>query len=1113
MSIYRHVLRAALIAMLFAVFAVLVQAQVPTSHSLDDQITAAETNDTLTPAIKTEVLKTLESAKTELTAQQNLAADLEQMKQTASNQETIKSDLETQLLESKIIIALPEDDAQSTQISRQLSILEAERSTANIRLTELRGAQTQMSAKASTLPQSLAGVRESLAALGESKLPETSDPLTLARQSLTQSRRARLIQERDTLSLELETIPLRKDIITKQIAVLEARFAAIKPAILALQTRLSETRMGRADDVITDAQNALDVLPSNSDALSEFASQNLALAQERRAFAVSEAARGKALSLTSARSQDIQRSTQTVERILGTGSLTEELGVVLKRVRSDLPKPVELKQTLLATQQAQTALQLKQILWQERLRVLEEREPLEPATEGLSSTTSALEQGIIESRKSLLTGLIEDAQSESDQIAAQELALRDLLLRTETLGTQLDRRLLWLRTSAPLGMDWFTTLPTGFGTLFSAQNWSTAFNAGKSGFTARPIFNLLVVIFAIALLVLSRRLHGTLENLAEQVGNVGRDTYWTTPLAGLITLINALPIPLLLVLSASLLAPYGQDKPFTSALSAAFMATGAVVFILLLFREMARPQGLFAGHFGWSDLAALRLRRALTWFTIVQGVAAFIFSIAASANGAETRYSVGLIAFVIGAAAIVLFVWKLFKPTNGVFSEVVKHNPKGQKLLASLFPILLIGPLINGVLPMRGYFDTASALQTKVFQSGAVLFLSAVFFGLLMRLYLVAQRRYTLQKAKAHRKEVETARLTADKNEASGDAVPSELNTAEPDPERLSAQTKNVLLSIAGAALAFGLWMIWSPVIPALGIADDIVLWQTQALVDGLPVTRGVTLWNVLLCFGLLFGGFIIARNIRGFLEVGLFARMRLDPGTRYAAVTIAGYFIVMIGTIAGLAQLGVDWSRLQWVVAALGVGLGFGLQEIVANFICGLIILFERPVRVGDTVTIGELSGTVNSIRIRASTITDWDNRDIIIPNKTLITQNVTNWTLNNNVTRIMITIGVAYGSDIDQVRSIIETVLAHHPDVLDTPAPTVFFMRHSASSLDFEMRIFVGNPGKRLPLTHDINAAINRALKENDISIPFPQSDIHVHGLSPAVSQVSAKVKDAAS
>jgi potassium efflux system protein len=210
--------------------------------------------------------------------------------------------------------------------------------------------------------------------------------------------------------------------------------------------------------------------------------------------------------------------------------------------------------------------------------------------------------------------------------------------------------------------------------------------------------------------------------------------------------------------------------------------------------------------------------------------------------------------------------------------------------------------------------------------------------------------------------------------------------------------------------------------------------------------------------------------------------------------VSVLGYIIVAIGIVVAFNKLGTDWSQMQWIVAALGVGIGFGLQEIIANFISGLIILFERPVRIGDYVTIGDQSGTVTRIQIRATTLGDLDNREILIPNKELITGRVTNWTLSNSQTRMIIKVGIAYGSDTDKARDIMFAAVTNNPKVLEMPKPQVFFLGFGDSSLDFEIRIFLRSFEDRFPVSHVIHTDINLALEKAGITIPFPQRDLHI-------------------
>jgi potassium efflux system protein len=208
---------------------------------------------------------------------------------------------------------------------------------------------------------------------------------------------------------------------------------------------------------------------------------------------------------------------------------------------------------------------------------------------------------------------------------------------------------------------------------------------------------------------------------------------------------------------------------------------------------------------------------------------------------------------------------------------------------------------------------------------------------------------------------------------------------------------------------------------------------------------------------------------------------------------------------VVTLSTLGVSWDKLQWLVAALSVGLGFGLQEIFANFISGLIILFERPVRIGDVVTIGNLSGTVSKIRIRATTITDFDRKEIIVPNKTFVTDQLVNWSLNDTITRITLTIGVAYGSDLELVHKLLLQAAQDNPRVLRDPIPLVFFLTFGDSTLNHELRVHVRELGDRNAATDEINRAIDRMFREHGIEIAFRQLDIYVKNLTGQEVQLS--------
>ncbi|EBX2782553.1 mechanosensitive channel MscK, partial [Salmonella enterica subsp. enterica serovar Hadar] len=202
-------------------------------------------------------------------------------------------------------------------------------------------------------------------------------------------------------------------------------------------------------------------------------------------------------------------------------------------------------------------------------------------------------------------------------------------------------------------------------------------------------------------------------------------------------------------------------------------------------------------------------------------------------------------------------------------------------------------------------------------------------------------------------------------------------------------------------------------------------------------------------------------------------------------------------GIVSALSTLGVSWDKLQWLVAALSVGLGFGLQAIFSNFVSGLIILFERPVRIGDVVTIGNLSGTVSRIRIRATTITDFDRKEIIVPNQTFITGQLVNWSLSDTVTRVTIKIGLAYETDLPLARKLMMQAVKENPRVLRDPEPLLYFLTISASTFDYELRFHVRELGDRNPSTDEILTKIATSFREHKIDMAFNQVDVFVKNL----------------
>lgn len=248
----------------------------------------------------------------------------------------------------------------------------------------------------------------------------------------------------------------------------------------------------------------------------------------------------------------------------------------------------------------------------------------------------------------------------------------------------------------------------------------------------------------------------------------------------------------------------------------------------------------------------------------------------------------------------------------------------------------------------------------------------------------------------------------------------------------------------------------------------------------------------------LVFAMFMVALGwIKGWIDRRWLQHIMLERGARDALVTLIGYVGFIVAVLIGLGLAGVDLLGLTVVTGALALGIGFGMQEIANNFVSGLILLFERPIRAGDFVSVGEVEGFVRSIRIRATEIETLDNQNVLVPNSELVSGRVTNWVLRDTYGRLRILVGVAYGSDVEKVRDILEAVARAHPEAITdgrAPEPRALFMGFGDSSLDFELRLRINRIERRFQVTSDINFAINQAFRDAKIIIPFPQRDLHL-------------------
>lgn len=382
-----------------------------------------------------------------------------------------------------------------------------------------------------------------------------------------------------------------------------------------------------------------------------------------------------------------------------------------------------------------------------------------------------------------------------------------------------------------------------------------------------------------------------------------------------------------------------------------------------------------------------------------------------------------------------------------------------------------------------GYYYTSLKLTDRLIDTLYLLLCWVILEAAFSRGLSVAARRLAYHRALAKRQSMQEAGET-------GEAI------EEPalDMEQVNQQSLRLIRLALWLGFLGVLYWVWVDVVAVFSYLDNVTLYQYSSGTGESATMMPITLRDVIKA--VIFAGltFALARNLPGLLEVVVLSRLSLAQGTAYATTTLLSYVIISVGVISSLSTLGVSWDKLQWLAAALSVGLGFGLQEIFGNFISGLIILFERPVRIGDLITIGNVTGTVKRIQIRATHITDADNKSVIVPNKTFVTSQLINWTLTDTMTRITLLVNVANGSDLEKVRELLYKAAYDNPRVLHDPEPMVLLQAFGENTLNHELRVHVRELGDRGFATDEINRSIERLFRENNIEIAFRQLEVSV-------------------
>ena len=961
---------------------------------------------------------------------------------------------------------------------------------------------------------------DSLAALEASPANAARRALSSAQLAATRARIRALEGEQKARAARAQLAPLLRDRAAR-------RVAEAQESVGALQALAREGRELEAADAAREALELREKL-AHEGLLGPFAEENQALAAERTGSA-GLGARTAELEVLIERDnallRELREQSSALREKVAVGGRAEGVAVELRQSYADMPDVAALRRRREALGGEIGDAHLRWIELRELrddwrdVEVQRRRMSEQVAAELGPAKAAELEpqiRSLVEARWSLLDDLEADARKLLERTTEYEAVVAELADFAAEYRSFIEEHILWVRSVFPDRLPSLRDARAALAWLFDPASWASGLAKLGYACAAAPFstaFALLGVALAGALYRPGKRRLAALAKLSASFKTDGfRLTLWA--LAWTIVLAAFLPLALWTA-GWLLLRPHDQTANLV-ALGGGLQRASRVLFALTFFRQMVSSVGLGIAHFRWRQASTVLVRSHVRWFI----VAALPFAVLALTFDRQAdavfNHSAGRLAFGVVLALCALFAKRVLDPRGPVIREYLKlHSGQWIDRLRYVWYGLAVGlPLVFLTIALWGYYLTAFELQTRLGDTFAYVLVLVLVNELLHRWLFLARRRLS----------VEQARSRARAKTEGGETTP--LDEDHVDIPAVDAQTKELFRSAMLAAVVAGFLLIWAELLPALRAFDRVQIWpelrvlqpvegdepaaapgaepaiaaardplgMTTGLASsatevarppaGVSLPRNVTLGDLGLAVLIAVATVIATRNIPGLLEILILQRLPLDSGSRYAIASVLRYTILIFGVTSTLAAIGIGWSKIQWLAAAFTFGLAFGLQEIFANFVSGLIILAERPIRIGDLVTVGDVAGRVTRIRMRATTVLDADRRELLVPNRDIITNQVINWTLSDPITRLVVPVRVAHGSDTRRVRELLLRAAREAP-VLAEPAPSALFLRFGEGSLDFELYVYLATRDTWSAVVQDLHQRIDDLFREAEIEL----------------------------
>ena len=781
------------------------------------------------------------------------------------------------------------------------------------------------------------------------------------------------------------------------------------------------------------------------------------------------------------------------------------VGLMLRKQRNELPDPQKLERQIRHYQQEAQAVDVMMFELEDALQQINAW-----SDDGRSSFSAST---LLSSDKSIVrSDVAGNLQITFDRLLAKDKQLIEMMkvdidtylnnlyqvadLKTQTnvlvgdYHSFIEKHVLWIRSSDKLDKSDFREAAAAFHWLVNYENWERLVVLLGQDAQHRPWWTVLFLTGFLTVLVNHSRMRRMLAVCGDRAAKRSATDFGLTMQSLLLTIAISLPVPLvMLYVHWRLLNLDELGNVFNEAIAHGLLIAAAVFTPFEFLRQMCRTGGLAIKHFEWPESAAKLLVTNLRWLIDLATPIATLVGVMEGQGNTRYQSSLGRLAFLVLMILLLAFSARVFFPRNGVFADYLRQYRGGwlDRLRWGWYPLIVFSPIALAALSFVGYHYTSQRLALHLHSSFWSVVALITVYSLLRRWLLLSRRKIMVDQAKQRLAEAarrDPTQAVAASNLAS---VESELNLST-----INEQTMRLVSSFMIVSGLVAISVIWSDVLPAIGMLENFKLWDVQGSKPNEVVT--ITLANLVVVIPIFILTLIAGRNLPGLMEIALLQHLPLTGAARYAISTLSRYAILILGIVASSSAIGLRWSSIQWLVAALGVGLGFGLQEIFANFVSGIILLFEQPIRVGDVITLDGVTGSVSKIRMRATTLVNWDRQELIIPNKDLITGKLLNWTLSDTTNRVQIRVGVAYGSDTEEACRILRDIVSNHPNIMKDPAPSVSFENFGEGSLDLTIRAFLANLEVRLETVHNLHTQIYTRLRSAGIEIAYPQRDLHI-------------------